>query len=677
MFHKNTNKTVRAKVKPPQFDGAKVGVFSSRSPHRPNAIGLSLAKLDGIYGNVLYLSGIDILDGTPVLDIKPYMPFYDQPVAKEIYRTETCSPDLVEGAATDSSADRQLQQRVGNDSPEKSAYTAKRSNGQSPRHGQYFRENNNLEVDSDIAMETDPEPEDNVEIKTGEFLSVKSEYNPPSSSCQDKVSSGNVAMETTKDARCDAQTIVNVYREEPRMNQENCCSNGSSVCLSKNKRNTDRDSASHGDQHIQEVEILTQDMHVVKVESLSESSCPHQPKGLSERESPHEIVASPERLTKSRTVQNWSAEPCHDQTNWLQDEKCSYSPGSSPTARSPSREESFRWVLTRVTSPPPSLFHQEEPDKDKSPTQQQGRHAKQQATADPQLSGRTRMIWQPDFPRNGIDPHDKESNESSSLHECLPNQNFLRDSNSKGSRNLTLANTQQLEIRPFYQTRQIVIGTPPNKSSSPSRCSPYMLDPCGSVVMSSHDQVTLNRTSPHVMTRHSPTQVRRRVSSPRCSNSVSFAAQDQQCVTRPLVTVPDWIRRPPISKLNVVFSRLAEASLMLFHGKEDIDINVKQDICRNCIENEKADKAHLSSPKLQCAYRLEHISSRSNAKGAIADILKSDPRSMYQRNHCSDEPYCFSVDAINLTCKFEHNTVLIVKIDPVALTGEGQDRGEN
>ena len=79
LFHKNTNKAVKAKVKPPRLDGAKVGVFASRSPHRPNPIGLTLAKLDGIVGNTLFLSAIDLLDGTPVFDIKPYVPDYDKP----------------------------------------------------------------------------------------------------------------------------------------------------------------------------------------------------------------------------------------------------------------------------------------------------------------------------------------------------------------------------------------------------------------------------------------------------------------------------------------------------------------------------------------------------------------------------------------------------------------------
>ncbi len=53
------------------------GVFATRSPRRPNPIGLSLVKLDSIIGNRLYLSGIDLFDQTPILDIKPYLPSVD------------------------------------------------------------------------------------------------------------------------------------------------------------------------------------------------------------------------------------------------------------------------------------------------------------------------------------------------------------------------------------------------------------------------------------------------------------------------------------------------------------------------------------------------------------------------------------------------------------------------
>jgi len=76
-FHLNKNKGIKAKVKPPRLNGLKTGVFSTRSPHRPNPIGLSLAKIESIKDDVINLSGIDIVDGTPILDIKPYIPSYD------------------------------------------------------------------------------------------------------------------------------------------------------------------------------------------------------------------------------------------------------------------------------------------------------------------------------------------------------------------------------------------------------------------------------------------------------------------------------------------------------------------------------------------------------------------------------------------------------------------------
>ncbi|XP_048736398.2 tRNA (adenine(37)-N6)-methyltransferase-like [Ostrea edulis] len=79
VFHKNEKEFVRSKVSPPRLHGRKVGLYSTRSPHRPNPIGLSLAKLDYVEDSSLYLSGIDLLDGTPILDIKPYIPEYDTP----------------------------------------------------------------------------------------------------------------------------------------------------------------------------------------------------------------------------------------------------------------------------------------------------------------------------------------------------------------------------------------------------------------------------------------------------------------------------------------------------------------------------------------------------------------------------------------------------------------------
>ncbi|MBI4347146.1 MAG: tRNA (N6-threonylcarbamoyladenosine(37)-N6)-methyltransferase TrmO [Elusimicrobia bacterium] len=76
-FHLNTNKRPLPKVHPPRLRGGTVGLFASRSPHRPNPIGLSLARLVRVDGATLHLAGIDLVDGTPILDVKPYIPECD------------------------------------------------------------------------------------------------------------------------------------------------------------------------------------------------------------------------------------------------------------------------------------------------------------------------------------------------------------------------------------------------------------------------------------------------------------------------------------------------------------------------------------------------------------------------------------------------------------------------
>lgn len=73
-FHQNTNLRYHAKVHPPRLGGEPIGVFATRSPHRPNPIGLSLVKLEKIEGDSVFLSGVDLVDGTPVFDLKPYLP---------------------------------------------------------------------------------------------------------------------------------------------------------------------------------------------------------------------------------------------------------------------------------------------------------------------------------------------------------------------------------------------------------------------------------------------------------------------------------------------------------------------------------------------------------------------------------------------------------------------------
>ena len=69
-----------AKVHPRgRADLPLVGLFATRAPHRPNALGLSVVRLEERKGNILRVVGLDAIDGTPVIDIKPYLPRLDSP----------------------------------------------------------------------------------------------------------------------------------------------------------------------------------------------------------------------------------------------------------------------------------------------------------------------------------------------------------------------------------------------------------------------------------------------------------------------------------------------------------------------------------------------------------------------------------------------------------------------
>lgn len=82
-FSKAKQKEFHATVAPPRLGGReRRGVFATRSPFRPNSIGLSCVKLEEVrmdedLGPVLTVSGVDLLDGTPIYDIKPYLPYAD------------------------------------------------------------------------------------------------------------------------------------------------------------------------------------------------------------------------------------------------------------------------------------------------------------------------------------------------------------------------------------------------------------------------------------------------------------------------------------------------------------------------------------------------------------------------------------------------------------------------
>jgi len=78
LYHFNQTETWDSIINPPESSHEhNFGVFSTRSPKRPNPIGFSIVKLEKIENGILYLSGVDAFDQTPVLDIKPYLPSVD------------------------------------------------------------------------------------------------------------------------------------------------------------------------------------------------------------------------------------------------------------------------------------------------------------------------------------------------------------------------------------------------------------------------------------------------------------------------------------------------------------------------------------------------------------------------------------------------------------------------
>jgi tRNA-Thr(GGU) m(6)t(6)A37 methyltransferase TsaA len=76
VFWFHLNQSWKPKVSPPR-SGLRRGVFATRSPYRPNPIGLSVVELLKVEGLLLSVQSLDILDGTPVLDLKPYIPYID------------------------------------------------------------------------------------------------------------------------------------------------------------------------------------------------------------------------------------------------------------------------------------------------------------------------------------------------------------------------------------------------------------------------------------------------------------------------------------------------------------------------------------------------------------------------------------------------------------------------
>ncbi|MDD0972463.1 tRNA (N6-threonylcarbamoyladenosine(37)-N6)-methyltransferase TrmO [Pseudomonas fontis] len=101
LFHQALEDKPRLKVRPPRLGGnTSMGVFATRATHRPNGIGQSVVRLEKVEAGRLWLSGIDLLDGTPVLDIKPYVPYADS-VAAAVNQMASAPPEAIAVAWAD------------------------------------------------------------------------------------------------------------------------------------------------------------------------------------------------------------------------------------------------------------------------------------------------------------------------------------------------------------------------------------------------------------------------------------------------------------------------------------------------------------------------------------------------------------------------------------------------
>lgn len=83
IYHLHLSRGYSLSVKP-FLDNKMHGVFATRAPKRPNPIGLSVVRLIKVEGNVLHISNVDIVDDTPLLDIKPYIPHFDKDEGEEL-----------------------------------------------------------------------------------------------------------------------------------------------------------------------------------------------------------------------------------------------------------------------------------------------------------------------------------------------------------------------------------------------------------------------------------------------------------------------------------------------------------------------------------------------------------------------------------------------------------------
>ncbi|UXR65319.1 tRNA (N6-threonylcarbamoyladenosine(37)-N6)-methyltransferase TrmO [Bdellovibrio bacteriovorus] len=109
IFHQNKVARFHSKVHPPRLGGESMGLFATRTPHRPNPIGLSLVELVKVEKDGIIVAGADLVDGTPILDIKPYLPEVEAiPTAKTGWPAEIAKTPIE--VTFDDKAEQLLQQ---------------------------------------------------------------------------------------------------------------------------------------------------------------------------------------------------------------------------------------------------------------------------------------------------------------------------------------------------------------------------------------------------------------------------------------------------------------------------------------------------------------------------------------------------------------------------------------
>ncbi|HEX7670478.1 MAG TPA: tRNA (N6-threonylcarbamoyladenosine(37)-N6)-methyltransferase TrmO [Polyangiaceae bacterium] len=173
LFWFHLNDSWHSKVLPPRSDKRR-GVFATRSPYRPNPLGMSVLRLERVEGLTLHVLDVDIIDGTPLLDIKPYLPYTDAVTdADHGWLTASLEAGVVEGARPFES-----QASPGSGSVDPRAAFAVRFSPEASAQLAFLRERHSLDLSPRIAevLTLGPSPHPYRRIKkdgTGFVLAVR------------------------------------------------------------------------------------------------------------------------------------------------------------------------------------------------------------------------------------------------------------------------------------------------------------------------------------------------------------------------------------------------------------------------------------------------------------------------------------------------------------------------